>query len=220
MGEGDGLGRPVEADRVDARDETDARRGDVDRPGEAAPLQRAFQEQRGARGGVLFGGVVRLVNEGTVELLRPEQLGCPLGERIHQRGADREIGADDGADAGRGDLPADVGVVGLPAGRADDEAAAQTAQRRQVGDERLRRAGVDGDVDVAPAIAIGEVAGVGVVDGAGDGGADLRRRGRDQLTEASVADEQDVESVGHGISYGSARIRSMRRSGSAAPHNS
>jgi hypothetical protein len=61
------------------------------------------------------------------------------------------------------------------------------------------RASSNGDVDVAPAGAIGEIAGVGVVDGAGDGGAGLRRRRRDQLTEASVADEEDVESVGHDV---------------------
>ena len=70
------------------------------------------------------------------------------------------------------DAPPHVGVVRLPAGGADDQAAAERAQRRQVGDERLGRADVDGDVDVAPAGAIGEVGGVGVVDGAGDGGAD------------------------------------------------
>ena len=61
----------------------------------------------------------------------------------------------------------------LPAGGADDEAAAEGAQRRQVGDEGVGGAGVDGDIDVAPAGPIGEIAGVGVVDGAGDGGAGL-----------------------------------------------
>ena len=218
VGQGDGLGRPVEADRVDAGHEADARRGDVDRARKAAPLERALEQQRGARRRVLLGRVVGLVDEGAVEILRREQLRRPLGERVHQRRADREVGGDHRADAGGVDLPPHLAGVRLPAGGADDEAAAEGAQRRQVGDEGVRRADVDGDVDVAPAGAIGEVAGVGVVDGAGDGGAGLRRRGRDQLTEASVADEQDVEAVGHG-DY-SARIRSMRRSGSAAPHSS
>ena len=53
------------------------------------------------------------------------------------------------------------------------------------------------DVDLRPARSIGELADVGVVDGAGDGRPDRRRVGRDQLAEASVADEQDVEAVGH-----------------------
>ena len=220
VGQGDGLGRPVEADCVDAGHEADPRRRDVNRARKAAPLERALEQQRGAGGRVLLGRVVGLVDEGAVEVLRREQLRRALGERVHQRRADREVGGDHRADARGVDLAPHVVRVCLPAGRADDEAAAEGAQRRQVGDEGVRRADVDGDVHVAPAGEIGEVAGVGVVDGAGDGGAGLRGRGLDQLTEASVADEQDVEAVGHGDYSCSARIRSMRRSGSAAPHSS
>ena len=59
VGQGDGLGRPVEADRVDAGHEADPRRGDVDRTRKAAPLERALEQQRGARRRVLLGRVVR-----------------------------------------------------------------------------------------------------------------------------------------------------------------
>src|SRR5262245_41220059 len=92
--------------------------GNVDRAMIPGFFHRPFELECGARGGVLFGGMVSLIQPCAKRVLRREEPGGMRGNRLEQHHPGREIGrGDDTRTAIRYGLP-EIGFVCLPSGRA------------------------------------------------------------------------------------------------------
>ena len=197
VGQGDGLGRPVEADRVDAGHEADPRRADVDRARKAAPLERALEQQRGARRRVLLGRVVGLVDEGAVRSCGANSFAARSVSASISVAPTEKLA---------------VTTAPTPAASIWRRTSAACACQPVVPTTRLQpRAHSAGRLAMKASGALASMATSMSRSGRDRRGRrrwcrrwcrrrwpGLRRRGLDQLTEASVADEQDVEAVGHG----------------------